>query len=418
MSAVHAALENQLTFNTSAYRSISENNFNNRVVQKYVLVDTREETLVLAVEAIRTFLANNPTFCAVFPTEPSDKFKLQVQQKKFLTINGQAVCLAGEREAPARADRTFKDRFFSQALLADPVQCSQGHYLERDHAQYWINVKGNKCPEGDHPIGELRIDEELKNDIDRFKQEEQETQANHERQVVGNLAIQTNLLVQQAQIGALRGTVKTIDRVAIATTFGKIVLKIAAEKGILVLGKVVAKTGASVALKNFAKAIPFVGLVVGAGCAIYRIYKGVKTGDKSEYVKAVAELVSGGVSCIPVAGLIGSIAIDLGIGAHDVYVAYQNVKTHNKSIQQEAEVVISIAKAYTMLGLSDNPLPSKQLVDKAWRDTCLAIHPDNAARYGQEIAQNFDKMQAILNQIRSVIYKSRDWPLPGGEIEL
>lgn len=87
-------------FQNSSYTPIGIEDYNGRKIVKYILDDNSEASTNLAAQTINNLLNNHPNLCATFPIQSINDFKLQIQQKKYLTINNDAVCLSNEREAP------------------------------------------------------------------------------------------------------------------------------------------------------------------------------------------------------------------------------------------------------------------------------------------------------------------------------
>ena len=84
--------------------------------------------------------------------------------------------------------------------------------------------------------------------------------------------------------------------------------------------KQAAKTASKEAAKVTAKGIPFLGLAVGAGFAVWKMAGG-------DFAGAGREIVSGAVSCVPGPGTAASLAIDASLIAKDIiHVAKENKK--------------------------------------------------------------------------------------------
>ena len=378
-----------------------------RRVNKYMLQNSQDETLGHAVNRILRLLRDNPNLVATFETENPNGLKLRISQERYLTINGDAVCLSAERTAPGIANTNFKDRYFSEALLREPVICSSGHCIERSSAIFWRAARGDLCPAGPHSMGDLRINEELQADIESFRTEKENETRNQDNILRRQAAHALILHSQNAQINRLRNTP---DLVLIGGAAGKIVVKLGARKLLITAGKQIAqragKTAATSVSKSIAKKIPVACLVFGVAFAAYRIYQGVKKGDKSEFVKAGFEIASGAVAFIPVVGTGLSVAIDMGMAVHDVYITFQD--------NDNVSFFINTEQAYDILAIerdleSENNIPSREQVDQAYRKQIANIHPDKLVEMGDLYVENGTPMAKIINEARENIYKARGW---------
>jgi hypothetical protein len=388
---------------SSPYQCIKERNANGRTIAKYSLKDTSSEAVQLAAQAITRLLQDNPHLCAVFPTSPPQSLEQEIQNNPFLTINGEAVCLSNESEASALAPREYRDKYFSEALIKVPVRCPNGHIFEQERAEKWKAVKGNVCPESvslhgiQHGIGNLIVDEDLQYDIDHFRTTEASQREQTERMTANHIFVQTRLRQQDALLTPALKTIKNVDPFVTKMTVGKVIVKSTAKKAMVQLAKVTASDGA----KHVSKMIPFLNVFLGISSAIHRYSQG-------EYVKAIGELTSGAVSCIPGIGTGISIALDLGMMSHDIYTSYRSTKEQDIS-PQSATINITEEGGYQILNLKSHPRPTKKDVDCACRNIALAIHPDKLIQHGQELVENHTNMMHVLDAAKQAIYIARGW---------
>ena len=153
------------------------------MVEQYLLSDEKPETIAAAVQKIEEFLKKFPKFCATFPTGSKEELTLEVKTKKHLVINGYALTLSSEEAASMYIPIAYRDQFFSRAILKEPVSCTLGHHSEKIYLSFWVEKKGNVCPEGNHPIisdiGTRTLDaqypfvvqEELQSEIEALRKE-------------------------------------------------------------------------------------------------------------------------------------------------------------------------------------------------------------------------------------------------------
>ncbi|MGH2612609.1 MAG: hypothetical protein ACRDFB_06115 [Rhabdochlamydiaceae bacterium] len=393
------ALENKALQNSS-YEFVGRytcGGWNERIVTRYELRDDSPESLISAAEAIRQLLSDNPQFCPLFLTN-NDQLTLHIQQRKYLTINGSAVCLSEEREAPPGAS-TFKDEFFSEALVREPVRCKENHVLEKEYAQFWIDIHGNICPGGDHPIARdvasLPIDESLRHEVEAFKKRE-------EQEFLKTLYFRSQLAIAQGRTLEIHHTTN-IDFVAVGSGVTKFFANYGASKVVMLLSAKTAEKTASMTLKKGVKVLPFVGLFIGVACAAWRLYK-------EEFIKAGLEVGSGVASCFPGSGTGISIALNSGLLMHD---AYQGSEVTTSIIEQtpndQIKITMTLENAYDVLGLSQT-LPTKESVDRAYHQCTLQLHEDRVRRVmGEDFLQSSRLIIKFLNNVKSMIYEKRDW---------
>lgn len=404
-------------FQNSGYIHVRNESYNGRKIIKYILEDTSETSLNLAVQSINNLLSSYPNLCATFSILPIDTLRMQIQQKKYLTINNDAVCLSNELEAPYELFE-YKDKYFSQAVLINPISCTKGHLLEKNSVEFWVEKNGYFCPDprGKHSIESLEVDEEVKYTIIQLKEKIQKAKGDYDNKfgelekAEENLNIKCDELdkkVSELNLIAMSGFA-SLSKTLIEKKLGhtnitpigsgvcKLLIKTAGKDVILALGKIALKEGGQQAIKGVIKFIPVVSLFIGIGCAIYRFINAKKVQD---YVKGIGELVSGATACIPVYGTSISVACDIIIGSHDIYDAYQTA----------ANIQVDIKSAYKILSLDDTLPPSMEEVDAAYKKMAIPLHPDRIQEFGKFIAANMNNIITVLNVARDSIYKARNW---------
>lgn len=185
---------------------------------------------------------------------------------------------------------------------------------------------------------------------------------------------------------------------------GKVIVKIGAKEAVFQVAKLFSIEAAKKASAvTAAKVIPIVSVIVGIGLGIFRVIKGWKAGDKTEYIKAAGEVGSGILACFPGWGTAASIAADVGMASHDVYktVTSSNLNMLGENSAQAKEMTLE--EAYIGLGLQLND--TKELVDRHYREFSRALHPDRHADQQEE----FTILQQFVNECRDKIYATNKW---------
>ena len=318
-------------------------------------------------------------FRELVPTFSTDSSELVVSLRanRYLTINGQAVVLAAQKNSPAGVALEYVDRFFSQTLLRQPVRCPEGHNLELEAARYWVARQGDVCPAGRHPIGPLEVDGEIQRLIDTYSK--------------GSLK---KRLVPPAKWIKDQGQASGMQMVGVPA--GKALVKVAGKeitfRTALVLGS---KESAKLASKYAGKyAIPGVGLAIGAGCAVQRL-------KKHEYFSAIGEVISGLVTLIPGFGIALSVGVDVILLVTDLTDPASGLKNLDFS---------QLQNSYKVLGLDENSAPMQKEVDQAYRKTVRAIHSDKVADPEDETSREHrDQMLVFFSAVKENIYNQRGW---------
>lgn len=223
--------------------------------------------------------------------------------------------------------------------------------------------------------------------------------ANEVKRVASDVFYRHRLDEQNNRLIAIeQNRVATVRNCAVAG--GKIAFKLGAKEVAFQLGKVFwaasAKKGAAI---TAAKIIPVVSVVVGFGLAAFRIYKGYTTGNREEYVKAVAEVGSGIFACFPGWGTGVSVGLDVAIAGHDIYRGFNPIIDEQSDI--DAIIVkVNAKEACNGLGVwREDRLPTKAEIDKAYRNLSPAVHPDHHPDKQEE----YTALQTFVNNCKDTI---------------
>jgi hypothetical protein len=391
-------------FRGTPYVETEIKSLNGRLICKYLFDNSSSDALNQAVNAVENLFSQ---YINLIPTFEINSLRTEIEENKFLIINGRAVCLAQEKSAPLEAGRELKDKAFSENLLEEPIVCSKGHYLEMRRAHFWMERAGQNCPLGeDHIINvPLTVDQELREDITNFLQSINNRE-NLDRSVVvrqtaqhlQNMALTRDVNQQRNQLTRISG----IDPVAAVGSIGKIVLKAGGKEIAFMTFKYFGKELAKNAAKNTAKyAIPGLSLLIGTCFGIYRVTQG-------QYKRAIGEIVSGAAACIPIAGIPISIVIDAGILCCDLY---EPMKVWYNKDDSVATVELSLNYCYQTLGINirDNPNPTKDQIDLSYRNNVQQVHPDQAVNLGEYTQEQLQEITQLLNMVRDEIYRHHGW---------
>ncbi|XP_068683546.1 uncharacterized protein [Montipora foliosa] len=110
----------------------------------------------------------------------------------------------------------------------------------------------------------------------------------------------------------------------IALVIAKVAAKQSSKQG--------AKTASKEAAKVTAKGIPFLGLAVGAGFAVWRMAEG-------DFAGAGLEIASGAASCLPGPGTAASLALDAGLIVKDVIHVAKEKKKQMEDLKASTEEI-------------------------------------------------------------------------------
>ncbi len=355
-----------------------------RVVARYILEDSRSaETIDRAARAIIQLLAVNPHLHPVFPTEPGDTLVQTVRDNPYLVVNGRAVCLSLHPGAPADVLPQFIDKFFSEAVLENPVRCEADHLLEGRFVEQWVVRFPNLCPveaRGPHRIGPLRVDPEAQEDVNRFRtaqQQEEEKNSRLEASVFQAQLLHADTQRTLAQHRHERGIELSGAVAKIVTKTGIHVFLNGAKFGEKILFK-----GACESCRQTFKRLPVLSLFIGLGLGIYQCFQG-------EYYRAAGEVASGAIACVPGWGTAGSIALDLVMASYDIYETCEGV-----------QVDMSIEKAHATLQLPPpDPAhpPTADQIHAAIRNMARVTHPDTLRRLGEYYEGAGEELQTWIN---------------------
>lgn len=152
-----AAINLNALSSSSSLKKASESTVYNRHVYRFFLVS--QERVNAAAQAVVDFLHDNPYLCFVSPPIPPQTLESKMRSNMYLVINGDAVCLSDQPEAPNGIDPFCKDELFSGAWIREPIQCARGHTFERSYIATWIAHRGPNCPLGGHVVGSIETDE-------------------------------------------------------------------------------------------------------------------------------------------------------------------------------------------------------------------------------------------------------------------
>lgn len=403
----------------------------------------------VSLELVQQALSNlSRNYHCIFPSEASE-MRMQIEQKKFLVLNGRIACLTEKNGIGDPPDETIKDMYFSGCIINEPTNCVNGHALERQMAVAWRAIHGNRCPAPDcnGELGPLDINLLLQGNI-RIHLEQQQaldrlangpgnliaTQATHFEQEIRNLqailesyenkygdlcvTLPVALLKESVKLGgkdASKAIAKAFTRRKLGVQTAELVTKkigegmtreaaeqfakMSLEKGAQETLKASGKKGA----QSAAKYIPLVSCVVAVGMCGYRIYFAK---EKADYVKGVAELVSGVAALVPVYGTTLSITIDIGIAGHDLWSGISRDRNNNTE-----NVVLD--EDYRILGVTRNNLlqnpPTRQEIDANYQRLTVFLHPNNRVQLTQELLNSINPLFIKITAIRDKIYRLRGW---------
>lgn len=407
----------------SGYVLQSQNERLGRTIFRYLLEDSEAAPAVqAAIQALTNLVQQNPNLVPVYSQENL------AQRVKYLIINGNAISLSSEPRAPAEFVRKTTDAYFSEAPLKEPVTCERGHSFELVHIQSWVAIKGDICPyQENHPIGDIVIDEEILDDVQRARYAYGRFQAAIREAIEARAAAQAaEARVQEAnnRVQAAEARVQEADnraqaaearvqnannRARAAATraqnannraeaaearalVGRSVCSVSTQ--IVTFKEQKAKNYLTIAVKcsetyaihSLAKKVPILSVFLGLVMGGIRLAKG----DKPQ--KAVAEVMSGVAACFPGLGTAASLALDGGLLATDCYEQYSLGTANNEALTAAKNILqLNAAK------------PSKEDIDRAHRRIIQSIHPD-VNRLNQRTSAQFDELTRALNEVKNFLY--------------
>ncbi len=425
-----------LPFNDGALRGntafipVDIANVGSRAVAKYLLHNPGFEALNRAVESILTFLRDNPMLCATFHTVPIESLRDEISRKRYLTVNGRAVSI---HEDFAEGVAAYRD-FFTEAPVTTPIRCPQGHTLERDLTEVWVQSNGDVCPAGDHAIGPLVANPELVRDAILHKRASVEAAQQRD-----SLMCQQRLLSLQNRIIAVvnrliqeRDTTTTRimvgDSGKIFIKGGLLVLKTTCQKSAKDAAELTAKEFAqSAALqvskgaiekvskeateqvaKRFKKLIPGACIVMGAGMAYARF-------SHHQYVRGIGEFASGVIGCFPGWGQGISLGLDVVLLAADITEAAQSSSAPAAIADPTPQnVSFDLPGAYQILGINiPNPNPAEDRIDvddaHRWLTALTHVNHFGTGAVPPEWQVIMDIGARAIDNARQTIYQSKSW---------
>lgn len=320
-------------------------------------------------------------------------------KKTFLTINGRAVCLSKSRHECHKAE--YKDEYFSECIIKQPVRCTQGHLLDLNHSTFWKR-KYAVCPAGDHPLGPLEVDRQLENNIALYRQARKEDQRS-----TTTIVDQLNKLRVEAQLQQQMIEVQQRSIAKLSTEPVDPILTI--QEMIAIVGKAVCitigKTADKKTAATLAKKIPIVCLPIGLIFGIYRLLKG-------ETKRGIGEIAAGVAACVPGYGTAISIAIDALLFGADVYMETVPGPSEEATLHLNLKDDMNLTRAYSILGidLKQTPNPSQAQVAKAYRDRAEQLHPDVlSSRLDESETNLIATVLPLLTRAKEVVYKENKW---------
>ncbi len=410
------------------YAPIDVVNLGDRVIVKYLLNVPDFAGISRAVEVIQVLLRDNPDFfCTTFLMET---LRDEITRKPYLTINGRALSIS---EDFAEENEAYRD-CFTEASVIHPIVCDEGHIMERDRAQLWIERNGQKniCPFGNHRISSLQLDPRRERDATLHRNVTIQASAERDTLMLQQrlASLQTRIIEVVSRLMSERKTVATrsiaggvlkigIKGGAIAAQFvGKEIIKtateIAAKEIAKAAGKEISKSiaedigkkAAEEAGKKFEKLIPGIGVPIGIGLACHRFYH-------RQYVRGVGEIISGVTPLIPVWGQGISLGVDAVLLTADISETFLSPSLQDASDHPTGQIVpFDLAGAYKILGI--RPADSAQdrtEVDDAYRWFYSLTHVEEfgMGNISEEWRLIMDVGAAAIENARQTIYQEKSW---------
>lgn len=353
--------------------------------------------------AIQNFLQANSALCPTFKAQ--DNLHQELAQTSYLVVYVTAVSLTKTYRLPDTAPIDFRD-LFSLGMVAEPVQCERGHTFEKGRLIEWMKSRGDVCPLGEHVIGAIVVDDDLKERIGAFTQSQIDHQSKMEKiqgavdQAVEQ-AHQANAEAAEARktassaiaiTGAMQQQLSSIEKrvfpKAMCMAGGGI--KVASRAALAgFVGVTTATTSVSAWSKlgmHGAKIVPVVSCVAGVVLFCYRLYL-------EQHERAAVELVSGVVGCFPGAGTF------VGIGLDALLMFLDGLDLWNMGKQD-----IDREQALQILGFEKGQSPHKAEIEARYKEYSRDNHPDKEPDVeAKHIRENIQKM---INRARDVLLNS------------
>lgn len=431
---------------------------NRRHIERYVY--DNESPVNSAVLVINKFLRKHQNFCATFSL---DDLAEQIPNKIYLTINGSAVALSDEGEAEEIVAPDYKDQYFSESLIIEPVRCPQGHYFERSRAQIWASKQNNLCPVGnDHLIGDLNVDRARQAQLLLISGKNQILNQSTVKDAELNYQ-DKQLLIEKEKSKAFKlgvinvgGKIATTGLAVAAKKSVKAATRKAADQALTQIIKVVAEKAAEETAEQVANAAVKVIAIeltkevsekaatkIAEAAAKQVVENGLKETGKEvlkdtikeiakegaktskAYVKAVpfislgigvgfaiyrwrkndplwmvaGEVISGGLASFPGYGTVASVALDATMVGYDIYKVTQSPEEDNPT------------DWYRGLGIKydkNNP-PTREEVDRVFKLLTKDIHADKNIDIPKYRENKNDEILLNYFKCKDKIYKSRGW---------
>lgn len=332
---------------------------------------TRAEQAALA---LNRYVEDNHPLKIIGPKEVKSLADRLIRDP-YVVVNEDVVVLSDRPLAPGTLNVGCTDIFFSGAVLWNPVVCSNGkHVFEYEQIKRWVLQVGDVCPGGDHKVYTEGLN------VSSYKQEQvRQKVAHHDK---------TEKLFRDVTVAKLELVIKESKE---AQSNNPILVgegvQLVATGSIILLEK---------SLRRFAKWLPAVSIIMGAGCAALRIRRGFTTGDKREYVKAAGDLLAAFASTTLTPVMLAALLIEGANIIHDYKVRKELCNTPKIDVDEKA--------AREILGLSLTDTLTPEQINTAHRDLSKVVHPDLVATFRQcEIEMN--ELQALVNNAKDLLLK-------------
>lgn len=356
---------------------------NKNRAQVFIIKNTETGWQLKATQAIEQFLKTNNSLC---PTFDSSRVKTLIEENTYLVVYVATVSLAATHKLPLGAPSDFRDNF-SLGLAHSPALCSQGHVFEKERLKAWVDLKGDFCPLGQHPVGEIIQDDDLAERIKSFT--DNITTSEEERQALedatNKAANETALLRTTMQAINNRVTDIESDRRSRVVCLAGGGLKIGV-RGTLIYanGATIGKNALS-KIGKYGKEVPV--LSVGVGLVLFFLRF-----QNNQRGRAFAELASGFLGCFPGPGTFSAIGIDCLLAAADGYEEWCRNPTD-----------VDRKGALEMLRFDADATPLKEEINKRFKQISKLYHPDNAKDDSTRVM--YTNYQTVLNGARARLLK-------------
>jgi hypothetical protein len=355
-----------------------------------------QQTAEVIAQTVRHLFEDNPMLLATFVRD--ETLLQQVEENPVLTINGRAVSLATEYEAPTSAPEHFVDLYFSLGIIRQVTECPGGCPLDKERAQQWVLSLGSRtCPGCRGPIGDLDVNPRRQRALNNFVRRRQ-TELGELRQLGDddNSSSNTPLINTGHQ-----------QQVAIITRTSRASTALAGGGGVIAGARI-----ALTAVPQIANAggqivravIPGVGLVWGIGAATWRWRNNDRRG-------AVAEIAAGIAGLFPGIGTVIAITIQVGLVGREV-ICPPNYAGATTAEEQAQEYEATLNGAAGAFGLTRERLEEieREEFDRIYRRQTQQVHFDTAAVLGEHLRnERLNTLTLNINELRNFVYQHRGW---------